>query len=121
MSRRAVAGSNERPAGEFAFDTEPAEKTEISPGVYIVTHRPASLSAKLLPPLFLIILGAGLTFAFGGKEEDADGDGVNDKLDKCPGTAAGCKVDATGCPSKIGSHVRPAFSLFHTPPPTAPK
>ena len=45
-----------------------------------------------------IILGAGLTFAFGGKEEDADGDGVNDKLDKCPGTAAGCKVDATGCP-----------------------
>jgi outer membrane protein OmpA-like peptidoglycan-associated protein len=29
---------------------------------------------------------------------DADGDGVPDKADKCPNTAAGAKVDATGCP-----------------------
>ena len=29
---------------------------------------------------------------------DSDGDGVNDLLDKCPGTPAGVAVDATGCP-----------------------
>lgn len=28
---------------------------------------------------------------------DADGDGVPDNLDKCPGTMAGLKVDGTGC------------------------
>ncbi|MES9940943.1 MAG: OmpA family protein [Candidatus Thiodiazotropha sp. 6PLUC2] len=32
------------------------------------------------------------------KEGDADGDGVVDSLDNCPGTAAGVKVDAKGCP-----------------------
>ena len=45
-----------------------------------------------------VILGAGLTFAFGGKPKDSDGDGVPDKLDKCPDTSVGCRVDATGCP-----------------------
>ena len=29
---------------------------------------------------------------------DADGDGVNDDKDQCPGTPKGVKVDATGCP-----------------------
>ena len=29
---------------------------------------------------------------------DADGDGVPDRLDKCPGTPAGVQVDANGCP-----------------------
>jgi OOP family OmpA-OmpF porin len=29
---------------------------------------------------------------------DADGDGVSDFFDKCPGTAAGVKVDGSGCP-----------------------
>ncbi|HOC43913.1 MAG TPA: OmpA family protein [Thermoanaerobaculales bacterium] len=29
---------------------------------------------------------------------DADGDGVPDHLDKCPGTPKGVKVDAVGCP-----------------------
>ena len=29
---------------------------------------------------------------------DADGDGVDDTKDKCPGTAAGTRVDAAGCP-----------------------
>ena len=28
---------------------------------------------------------------------DADGDGIPDSRDKCPGTAAGAKVDADGC------------------------
>jgi OOP family OmpA-OmpF porin len=45
-----------------------------------------------------IVAGAGLVFAFGGKDEDSDGDGVPDKRDKCPDTPHGCMVDANGCP-----------------------
>lgn len=32
---------------------------------------------------------------------DSDGDGVNDCLDKCPGTISGSQVDAQGCPIRI--------------------
>lgn len=46
-----------------------------------------------------VIAGAGLVFAFGGRDEDDDGDGVPDKLDKCPNTPRGCTVDANGCPT----------------------
>jgi len=63
--------------------------------------------------------GVGLSFFFGGKkaempapapapvpepapvvapEPDTDGDGVIDKLDQCPDTPAGVKVDEVGCP-----------------------
>ena len=45
-----------------------------------------------------VVAGAGLVFAFGGKENDADMDGVTDKKDKCPDTPHGCTVDANGCP-----------------------
>ena len=55
----------------------------------------------------------GISYAFGGESKsepkqepvvmaaapvDSDGDGVVDADDKCPGTAAGVAVDATGCP-----------------------
>ncbi|TDQ10158.1 OmpA family protein [Pedobacter metabolipauper] len=33
--------------------------------------------------------------------KDTDGDGVADKLDKCPGTPAGTVVDGAGCPLKV--------------------
>ncbi len=34
---------------------------------------------------------------------DSDGDGVPDGLDECPGTPPGVAVDAKGCPSSLGS------------------
>ncbi len=37
------------------------------------------------------------TGCFGEPEGDADGDGVLDSKDQCPGTPAGAKVDAKGC------------------------
>ena len=44
----------------------------------------------------------GLRFVFAGPPTDmtadADGDGVRDRDDRCPGTAPGVDVDATGCP-----------------------
>lgn len=33
--------------------------------------------------------------------KDSDGDGVADKLDKCPNTPAGTVVDGSGCPLKV--------------------
>lgn len=44
-----------------------------------------------------LLHSVGLTFNF-GKKKDADGDGVADRLDKCPNTPAGVTVDASGCP-----------------------
>lgn len=55
---------------------------------------------------------AGLTYHFGAPKPslaadaaspllDSDGDGVPDRLDSCPGTPRGTKVDAHGCPVKI--------------------
>ena len=38
------------------------------------------------------------------------------------GATATAPIDPMGIPwSEIGVHVRPAFSVFHTPPPTDPK
>lgn len=37
--------------------------------------------------------------------KDSDGDGVADKLDKCPGTPAGTVVDGAGCPLKVPAPV----------------
>jgi len=39
----------------------------------------------------------GVIFSFGGSR-DADGDGVSDRIDKCPDTPKGVAVDALGCP-----------------------
>jgi hypothetical protein len=42
---------------------------------------------------------AGLSiFAFGGPPRDADGDGVPNRRDACPGTPLGAEVDLQGCP-----------------------
>jgi OOP family OmpA-OmpF porin len=46
---------------------------------------------------------AGLTFQVGANPAcpDSDNDGVCDAYDKCPGTPAGYKVDADGCPITV--------------------
>lgn len=41
---------------------------------------------------------AGVSFLLGRQPpKDSDGDGVNDRLDRCPGTRPGAMVDPTGC------------------------
>jgi OOP family OmpA-OmpF porin len=37
--------------------------------------------------------------------KDTDGDGVADKLDKCPGTPSGTVVDGAGCPLKVPAQI----------------
>ncbi len=36
------------------------------------------------------------------------------------GATAIAPIDATGCESMMGAHVRPALPVFQTPPPTVP-
>jgi outer membrane protein OmpA-like peptidoglycan-associated protein len=45
-----------------------------------------------------LVLGGGLTLAFGGKSHDTDFDGITDKKDNCIDTPHGAKVDGKGCP-----------------------
>ena len=47
------------------------------------------------------VAGSGIPVLLGRLDRrvlDTDGDGVNDDLDKCPGTPAGTAVDSSGCP-----------------------
>ena len=41
----------------------------------------------------------GYNWGFGAEPTDTDGDGVNDRKDKCPDTPSGCTVDEKGCPA----------------------
>jgi OOP family OmpA-OmpF porin len=66
-----------------------SDRVEVSDDRHVRVHSP--------------IVTAGLTFQFGGGPVciDPDGDGVCDPYDKCPGTPAGYKVDADGCPITV--------------------
>ncbi len=48
-----------------------------------------------------LIFGGGIEFSLGGNsvKADADGDGVPDRKDDCPGTPVGARVDVHGCPT----------------------
>ena len=58
---------------------------------------PAAVSDGTQNNLFVTL---GLEFSLGGdvKSDDADGDGVPDSKDTCPGTPLGALVDVNGCP-----------------------
>lgn len=50
-----------------------------------------------------LLATVGLNFLFGGEQqpappEDSDGDGVNNRDDRCPATPRGAPVDRDGCP-----------------------
>lgn len=47
--------------------------------------------------LFIVFAACVLVVGCGNKTVDSDGDGVADKLDKCPDSPPGCVVDANGC------------------------
>lgn len=49
---------------------------------------------------------AKLRAEMGDLLKDSDGDGVADKLDKCPGTAAGTVVDGAGCELKTPAPIQ---------------
>jgi OOP family OmpA-OmpF porin len=62
------------------------------------------------------LVTAGLVFQFGGgaKEApciDADNDAVCDNLDQCPGTPAGYRVDAVGCPITVSIQLDVKFDF----------
>ena len=65
-------------------------------GSYLDYYAAASLLVKLgnLP---VAVVAAPVTC----DTQDADGDGVNDCNDKCPGSAAGQTIGADGCPVKL--------------------
>jgi len=60
---------------------------------YKVATSPTAEEFKFQPEIF-----GGLSFGFGGKPRDDDKDLVPNKLDQCPDTPLGARVDANGCP-----------------------
>lgn len=112
-------------AGEYESDNNPYNHndndTQVNVGAgvrYFVTHA-FSINGELIDSHSLDddyddgLVAIGVSYAFGGSETrkaepkpapapvaapmDSDMDGVVDAQDKCPGTATGVKVDATGC------------------------
>lgn len=67
-----------------------------SNGTFLDYYAAASLLVKL-GNLAVPVVAAPITC----DTQDADGDGVNDCNDKCPGSAAGQTIGADGCPVKL--------------------
>ncbi|MDR1314303.1 MAG: OmpA family protein [Deltaproteobacteria bacterium] len=81
---------------KYFFDETVALRVEATEVMYAKKHEGDS---RYHSP----IVQAGLTFQFGGGPGciDPDGDGVCEPFDKCPGTPAGYRVDADGCPITV--------------------
>jgi OOP family OmpA-OmpF porin len=60
---------------------------------YKVNTSPTEEEFKFQPEIF-----GGLSFGFGGTPRDDDKDLVPNKLDRCPDTPLGARVDQNGCP-----------------------
>ncbi|HEX8657344.1 MAG TPA: OmpA family protein, partial [Hymenobacter sp.] len=87
-----LAGIRIRLGGAVALDLTTSQH-------YPLTERVDNLYGSPDDKLYdrFLLHQAGITVAL-GKAKDADGDGVSDKKDKCPGTPTGVAVDPTGCP-----------------------
>jgi len=70
-----------------------ALRLEARTNSYKVNTTPTEEKYKFQSELF-----GALAFGFGGAPRDSDGDGVPDKIDQCPGTPLGARVDSNGCP-----------------------
>ncbi|MFA5216575.1 OmpA family protein [Sulfuricurvum sp.] len=77
----------------FGEKVQPAAPAPVAAPVVaeVVTPKPAPVVAKPAPVV--------------AAPQDSDKDGVLDSADKCPGTPAGFKVDADGCPLKATLHL----------------
>ena len=88
-------------SGDFLWLSAP--RPIVAPGTPLTLDLQSWIRNDALAPDWLRIgadiVGAGAfnaSFSLSG-ETDADGDGVADSLDLCPGTPAGAIVDANGC------------------------
>jgi outer membrane protein OmpA-like peptidoglycan-associated protein len=63
-----------------------------------IDHWYPNVSANKSPDYFMENSVAVYVTPGKGNKKDSDKDGVPDKLDKCPNTPPGVKVDANGCP-----------------------
>ena len=100
-----VSSSTEPPNGDHLSDTVAGLGLQYNWGA------PVAAAAPVAPPLVGDADGDGVNDDLdkcpgtptgtavdaNGCELDSDGDGVVDRLDKCPGTPAGARVDANGC------------------------
>jgi OOP family OmpA-OmpF porin len=83
-----------RVRADLHFDGEPAGLIRLDPVLYGIGfgYRFGGTPAHSVPAP---VVPTPVTSA---PVLDSDGDGVPDDLDRCPGTPAGVKVDAAGCP-----------------------
>lgn len=82
---------------KIAFSPKVALRLEARDMIYSWSDDDQDLGASDESQHSLAFTG-GLQFSIGGKNADADLDGVTDKKDECPNTPAGARVDLRGCP-----------------------
>jgi len=58
------------------------------------------------------VAAAGAATTASSANQDSDGDGVPDSLDRCPGTPKGVAVDSTGCPRDVGAAATSGLRQF---------
>jgi len=91
------SGFNVAAGLKIAFSPKVALRLEARDMIYSFEDSEQDLGASDESQHSLAFTG-GLQFSIGGKNPDADLDGVTDKKDECPSTPAGARVDLRGCP-----------------------
>jgi OOP family OmpA-OmpF porin len=87
---------------KYFFNEYVALRVEAS-DTFAFRKRPYNTTPRESGRFNVPVIAAGLTFQLGGSGAcvDSDKDGVCDPYDNCPGTPAGYKVDANGCPITV--------------------